>query len=190
MTTRASTRSLASWTYRDLADLPADLVMREIWQGRLTMLPLTSKQHQTVVSNVLEALVAFDPDGDRGEYLPGPIDVVLAENVVLQPDVLWVWTEHKQIMTPQRINGAPDLCVEVASPFTLYADQTIKRHLYLKHGAREYWLIDPEARTLAVHTPGHEGGYTVYEAGTFARSTLKQLAGMEVAVSKLFAAAG
>ena len=64
--------------------------------------------------------------------------------------MLFVSNERAGIVTRLNIQGAPDLVVEIHSPSTTQRDLTDKRALYARHGVREYWPIDPEARTVRV----------------------------------------
>ena len=43
------------------------------------------------------------------------------------------------------------MVMEILSPSTRRWDQTMKRSLYEEAGVREYWLVDPEARTVTVY---------------------------------------
>ena len=53
-------------------------------------------------------------------------------------------------------HGAPDLVIEILSPSTASDDRGIKFETYQKHGVREYWLVDPDAKYIEVY--GHDGG--------------------------------
>lgn len=55
------------------------------------------------------------------------------------------------IIEPARINGAPDLVVEILSPSTGYYDLKKKARIYARHGVREYWIVDPEDKSIEVH---------------------------------------
>lgn len=86
-----------------------------------------------------------------------PFDVELAPNVVVQPDVLVVLKENFDKVADNRIIGAPDLVVEVASPSTAIYDRHDKLTAYARAGVPEYWIVDPDARTVEVlilETPG------------------------------------
>jgi Uma2 family endonuclease len=66
---------------------------------------------------------------------------------VVQPDVLYLSAERRE-RAGERIEGAPDLVVEVLSPATVQRDRGEKLQLYAASGIREYWLVDPEARQI------------------------------------------
>ncbi len=56
------------------------------------------------------------------------------------------------IIQENGLNGAPDLIVEIFSPATADRDRTYKRTLYARSRVFEYWLVDPDARTIEVLT--------------------------------------
>ena len=66
----------------------------------------------------------------------------------------------RDIITPDNVQGAPDLVVEILSPATAERDRTVKLDLYAQHGVKEYWIVDPDAKTSMVLLRG-EGGFEV-----------------------------
>lgn len=80
-----------------------------------------------------------------------PTDVVLSEQDVIEPDLLFVSAARAAIITEKNIQGAPDLVVEIISETSRKTDKTIKRKLYEGHGVGEYWIVDPELETVEVY---------------------------------------
>jgi Uma2 family endonuclease len=76
-----------------------------------------------------------------------PLDVRLSATTILQSDVLVARTTD---VTEARLEGAPVLAVEVLSPNTRAIDLGTKRLAYEEAGVPAYWLVDPDARSLAV----------------------------------------
>jgi Uma2 family endonuclease len=79
---------------------------------------------------------------------------------VFQPDVLVVCNRSK--ITKNYLNGAPDFAVEVLSPSTRSKDMILKLKKYYEAGVREYWTVDPDARTVNVHIFNDEYEQRVY----------------------------
>src|SRR3972149_8448550 len=93
-----------------------------------------------------------------GEVFFAPIDCLLSETTVVQPDLVFLDTTRVGLVSDRGIEGAPTLVVEIVSPSTMLTDRSTKRQLYARHGVPSYWIGDPEAR------PGEgdvlsEGGY-------------------------------
>lgn len=109
--------------------------------------------HQRVVRDLTIALTAFTRERHLGEVLPAPMDVILDRdaNLVVQPDIVFVSAERAHIVS-DRINGAPDLAVEVLSPNPRVGRLHEKVEWFARYGVRECWLIDLPRRQVAVLT--------------------------------------
>jgi Uma2 family endonuclease len=81
----------------------------------------------------------------------GPQTVVLGDASAPQPDLCVILKDRKHIIRDGYPRGAPDLVVEILSPTTRAHDLGLKKRLYAAHGVREYWLVDPDARTVTQH---------------------------------------
>jgi Uma2 family endonuclease len=72
------------------------------------------------------------------------------DKTVVEPDLVVVCDEKKR--HPEACHGAPDLVIEILSPGTRALDLKYKFDKYLEAGVREYWVIDPDKRTILVYT--------------------------------------
>jgi Uma2 family endonuclease len=124
----------------------------QLLDGELILAPSPTDRHQAIVGNIYFFLRQFVNDAHAGRIRVAPLDVVLAEHDVAQPDILFVSNERRSIITAANIQGAPDLLVEILSPSTQRRDRGYKQDLYARHGVGEYWLVDPEAETVEVLT--------------------------------------
>ncbi len=125
------------WDYESLPDQPRC----ELLFGRLYVMPSPSLPHQAV----LQAMwLHFNriAQASGGRAFLAPMDVTLADHSVVQPDVIFVSPERFSVLR-ERIEGAPDLLVEVLSRGTARRDRGEKLILYAQTGIREYWIVDP-----------------------------------------------
>jgi len=153
------------WTYEEYLKLSDDK-RYEIIEGRLTVAPAPRPKHQRVSRNLEFALWNYVRSKDLGEVFYAPIDVVLGEKFVLQPDIVFVSKEREEIIDEERaIFGSPDLVVEVVSPSTLGRDTLEKKEVYEKFGVREFWLVYPEMKCTEVLVLNEEGKYEIYDEG-------------------------
>jgi Uma2 family endonuclease len=176
------------FTYRDYMSLPeSDEKQYELIEGELYMVPGPIPLHQDVVFVLAMILYNFVQPRGLGKVYVAPLDVVLSDTDVVQPDIIFISNSRLSIITERNIRGAPDLVVEVLSPGRAEYDRLIKRARYARFGVREYWIVDPQARTIEVLKAGDEGFETVrvYPEGTRAASPL--LKGLRVNVSSIFA---
>ena len=135
-------------TVADYMKLPDD-VRVELFGGEFFMSPSPEYKHQKIVLNLGAHLRQHVKDHGLGEVLCAPFDCILSDQDVVQPDVLFLATETLGKIR-KHLHGAPDLAVEVISPAHAERDRIVKRDLYLRHGVREYWIVDAEARTVEV----------------------------------------
>ena len=175
------------YTVKDYMSLPeSDEKRYELIDGELCMVPSPTPTHQDILGNLFEGLRHFVRRRDLGRVFVAPLDVVLSDTDVLQPDLLFVSRSREGIITDRNIQGPPDLVVEILSPGTSSRDRNIKRTRYAKFGVREYWLVDPENRTVEVLRASEPEFETVrvYPVGTTTTSTV--LEGLKLDVTRVF----
>ncbi|WP_457599775.1 Uma2 family endonuclease [Hydrogenivirga sp.] len=173
------------WTYEDYYRLD-DEKRYEIIRGELVESPAPSTTHQRLVKRLLSILDEFVEKKKLGEVFVSPVDVVLSEENVVQPDLVFVSKENTGIIKERGIFGSPDLVVEVISPSTLKRDTEDKKELYAEFGVRELWLVFPGEKAVEVFIL-RDGRYEVcsfaYEGGKAKSCVLK---GLELNLEKLF----
>jgi Uma2 family endonuclease len=135
-------------TYEDYLNLPNDGNRHEIIDGEQYMTPAPQTRHQIVSRNIERILLNYIEDNDFGQLIHSPIDVVLSETTIVQPDVLFIRKEREGIIKKNFIEGPPDLIVEILSPGNEKLDRITKMKYYAMFGISEYWLIDYEVRIL------------------------------------------
>jgi Uma2 family endonuclease len=118
----------------------------ELLYGRLLVTPAPIVRHQLVAAAILRRLLDL-VDREGGLAVISPVDVVLADHSVVQPDVIYLSKDHLSIVG-ERVEGAPDLVVEILSPGTARRDLGEKLRLYAESGVREYWIVDPVLETF------------------------------------------
>ena len=140
--------------YADLESIPEEHPgdRHELINGELIVTPVPIMKHQIVSGNIIFLLDTFARDRGAGRVLPAPTGIRLTPDNLLIPDVLFVAADRLHVIGPKTVDAAPDLVVEILSPGTRQRDLTVKRALYARFGVREYWIVDPEARTIQLLT--------------------------------------
>jgi Uma2 family endonuclease len=135
-------------TYADYAAIPNDGKRYELHEGDLSVTPAPGTGHQTIVLNVAMLLSQHVRIRQLGRVFVSPVDCILSETTVVQPDILFVARDRLTLVSERGIEGPPTLVVEVLSPSTVQIDRTVKAQLYAKHGVSYYWIADVEPRTV------------------------------------------
>jgi Uma2 family endonuclease len=144
-------------TYDDLVSLPEDGKRYEILDGDLSVTASPTTRHQRVSRNLQQILNVHVTEHGLGEVFYAPVDVILDRHTVVVPDLVFVSTARAAIVELRGIMGAPDLLVEILSPSTADRDRGAKAKLYARYGVDHYWVVDPDARTLAAYACARDG---------------------------------
>ncbi len=147
-------------TYRDYEALPADGRRYELHEGELSVTPAPSPQHQRILGNLNDILRRHVKDRGLGEVLFAPLDCILSDTTVVQPDLVYLDEARLSSVSARGVEGPPTLAVEIVSPTTTLIDRSMKLQLYARHGVPYYWIVDPEARTIEVYELSG-GSYTL-----------------------------
>lgn len=118
----------------------------ELLRGRFVMSPSPIPCHQMISALLSELLLKASRQGG-GMSLVAPMDVVLSDDTIPQPDLLYIAKDRREIIK-QRVEGPPDLVIEILSPGTERRDRLAKLDLYARYGVSEYWIVDPEAQLI------------------------------------------
>ena len=140
-------------TIADLDAMPEDGNHYELIEGELFVSRAPSLIHQTVVLNLSAEIRDFLLENPIGKVYPGP-GVIFSDFSGVIPDIVYISNERLgKIASGDRIEGAPDLVIEVLSPGAdnERRDRHAKRQLYAKYGVKEYWIIDPQKATIQIY---------------------------------------
>ena len=168
------------FTYADYRTWPEDERWELIEGVAWNMSPAPTRSHQRILLNLVRLIADITDSGLCETYL-APFDVRLPDDpaesadradrgtrpddepsdeaitTVVQPDISVFC--RPDVLDDAGARAAPDLVVEILSPSTSYKDQTHKLALYERHGVREYWIVNGEARWVMVYRIGEDNRY-------------------------------
>lgn len=175
------------WTYEDYLNLPDDGRRYEIIDGTLYVTEPRSVRHQLVLGEILGEIHQFLRTHKLGHMLIAPFEIHLSERTrPVQPDLFYIKLERCPKSNVPFFEGAPDLIVEILSPDTAKVDRFIKPKAYAEAGVTEYWIANPNARTVEVFSLS-EGEYVSlgeFKDDEVIRSVV--LEGLAIVTSTLF----
>ena len=172
-------------TYEDYRQAPGDQRW-ELLYGELVTVPSPSTAHRKASEKLFLLIQAHLDETGLGRVFPSPIEVVLSDTNVVQPDLLFVSTQQEHIVTDDNIQGAPDLVVQIISRDTLDRDWKAKFDIYKQHGVREYWIVSPGGKRIWV-TSGDVAPFSrIRSYGVFDDLVSSALEGFRVPVQEIF----
>ena len=151
--------------YSDLLVMPDDGRRYEIHGGELVVVPSALPCHQIAVTELVMLLSVYGRTSG-GIALAAPLDLVLDEHDVVQPDFVFFRAERRHLVQPYAVTrAAPDIAVEVLSPSTVSVDRGRKMRMFARYGVPEYWIVDPVRLEIEVHTL-EQGAYRQAQVAT------------------------
>ena len=179
------------WAYGDLVALPDDQLRHELIDGDHFVTPSPNTGHQEISKRLFRALDPHVERNRQGQVLYAPFDVKLSLSTVLVPDLVYFTTERfARVVNDRHATAAPDLVVEILSPGTRRRDKGRKRAVYDREGVREYWIVDPEARSItALRRPRTDQGLTDVSTLTAAAGDILEsllLPGLKIPLRDVF----
>jgi len=140
-------------TIADLDAMPDDGNRYELFEGEIFVSRAPSLSHQRVLINLATLIKNYLELNPIGEVLPTP-GVIFDDFNGAIPDIVFINNQQvSNIGSEERIREAPELIIEIVSPGKENArrDREVKRQVFGKHGVKEYWIADPEARTIEIY---------------------------------------
>jgi Uma2 family endonuclease len=171
-------------TYEDYCAIPDDGRRHEIIDGEHYVNPSPATLHQLVSMRLASALHAYVTANKLGYVFAAPFDVILGEHDIVEPDIIYVDNARAAIITKKNIQGIPNLLIEIVSDSHPEYDKRLKYQLYERHRVPEYWIVEPEQKTISIYR--HSGSAF---AASLAGETLMcpQLPGFALPLEPLFA---
>ena len=172
-------------TYADLEAFPDDGLRRELLDGELIVSPSPKTRHQELVGRLHLALGNHVAAHGGGHVYLAPLDIILSDTNVVEPDLMFIANPQLGIITEKNIQGVPALLIEVLSNPRI--DRVRKWEIYARFGVPEYWIVDPDSDWVEIYrlTDGAYGKPEILRAGE--DLTFALLPDFRVALAELLA---
>lgn len=173
------------YTYNDYLKTPED-TRYELIEGELTMTPAPDTDHQDILLNLTVLLNKYVKEKNIGKVLFAPVDIILDEYHVLQPDFIFVSAERLDIIKKRGVFAPPDMVLEIISPSSYYRDSVQKKELYERFGIKEFWVVDPANKVIEVFVL-EDKKYVLYSfKGEEGKINSKIISGFEADLKDVF----
>jgi Uma2 family endonuclease len=146
-------------TNADLEAMPEDGNRYEVIDGELYVSSAPSFLHQTILLNIGAAFLDYLRAHPIGRIAPG-VGIIFDDYNGVIPDLVFATKERmSKTLIGGRFHAAPDIAIEILSPGSSNErrDRHVKRSLYASRRVGEYWIVDPENRSVEVHRRNDTG---------------------------------
>jgi Uma2 family endonuclease len=185
-----STASSLRLTNADVESMPDDGNRYELIDGELHVSSAPGFIHQTVVMNIAMAVGDYLRQHPIGRIVPG-VGVIFDDYNGVIPDLVFATHERmRKALGGGRFRAAPEIVIEILSPGVSNErrDPHVKLALYAARGVDEYWIVDPENRSVEIHRRD-VAGKLAFDSSVLQGDelTCALLPGFKVRVDTLFA---
>lgn len=151
--------------YADYKNWPVDERWELIDGVAWNMSPAPAARHQDMLANLITEFRNY-LKGKRCKAHIAPFDVFFPAfagqdeddvDTIVQPDLIVVCDPKK--LENNGCKGAPDICVEILSPYTSKKDLNEKFNLYERSGVKEYWILHPALGYAHIYKLEDNGKY-------------------------------
>ena len=141
--------ALGPHTWEEFVALDED-DLRELIDGELIEVEVPNERHEHAVARIIQYLSNWADAHEGTRVLASGYKVRIAPKRGVMPDVQLFLPDNPRVAGNEQglAKGRPDLVVEVVSPSSRRYDRVVKLRYYASIRVPEYWVIDPEARTL------------------------------------------
>lgn len=141
----------------------------EVVCGEIVPMAPTASGHGGIALQIAAAIAAFLRLHRIGEAAIGDVGIVLQrEPLILRcPDIAFVSNDRLPPVDQRSgfLEVAPDLAVEVVSPVDRMTEVSRKVSMFLEHGTRQVWVVDPGPRTVVVYDAREPSVQRIYRPG-------------------------
>lgn len=124
----------------------------ELIDGQIYNMDPPSRLHQELVAQFTKIIGNYiDSHNGQCKIYPAPFAVFLNadDRNYVEPDISIICDKDK--LDDHGCNGAPDWIIEITSPSDPQRDYGIKLFKYRTAGVREYWIVNPQKKTVMVY---------------------------------------
>ena len=144
----------------------------ELLDGDVVQKSSPNPYHQRASREITVAIHLHVRQNKLGEVFYSPIDVVLDDYNVPQPDVVFLTTDQANLVTRDGIMGVPTMVAEIISPSSVIRDRKQKYAIYERFGVAEYWLVDVAHQEIEIYAL-ENGQYSLFSAASVLEGTLQ-----------------
>jgi Uma2 family endonuclease len=148
----SSAKRVEVWTEKKLMQLPDDGHAYELIGGDL-QISQAGFEHGEIMTRVIVPLGAYVQAQKPGVIVRASTGFRMKTGNTRSPDVSFVVKERLHGKRPAKkfFRGAPDLAVEIVSPYDLWIKATQKIAELFANGTRLAWVINPADQTVLVY---------------------------------------
>ncbi|HIS31893.1 MAG TPA: Uma2 family endonuclease [Candidatus Limivivens intestinipullorum] len=140
-----------TYTIEDIYSLPEG-TRAELIDGQIYYMAPPNRIHQEIVHFLDRTIGNYivQKEGSCKIY-PAPFAVLLNKDDrnYVEPDLSVICDLSK--LNDKGCQGAPDWIIEIVSPGNPEHDYITKLEKYKTAGVREYWIVDPKAKSVTVY---------------------------------------